>query len=617
MKSDSFLKKIKGYVKENRNMVLFHAVRIGLIVIALAAVVSTILLTTGKKRDQPAEAVTGEQPPEEKIEEEDEIPAEPQTQTLSKEDLSEDEDDPEIGQASDGEDLEVEIEKWITSMSQYEEEGTSYGIDVAKYQGIIDWQQVADAGIDYAMIRVGYRTQSTGVICEDSLAKYNLQEAIAAGLQVGVYFFSTAINEEEAREEAQWVLDLISRYPITYPVAYNCEGFHDAANRQYGMTKDERSQMAIAFLDEIAKNDYTPMFYASKSELTNSSDWNTEDLAGRYRIWLAYYPRNGVTTSGYEGEHAMWQYSNRGNISGISGSVDVNVAYFSYTQAAEAKSQTAPDRVEANLASLVEFTSVDEQVTAKETTNLRNEPSSRNADTIVAAIQNGEFVLRTGIGSNGWSRLDYNGQTVYAITSYLTTEAGNQGDSLEETTVKEDTQQEVQQPATFTETAADGSLITFRIVNETITSKDVTNLRSLPSTEAGEVVTTLSFGQNASRIGIGDNGWSKLQYGEQTLYAMTKYLTTDLNYKANVTPTLENPEGNMIFKEAGDRVTAKIEVNLRSVASQAEGDATVVAKLKAGEVLDRTGIAQEQGWSRLNYNGQTVYAVTSYLSVVE
>ena len=98
---------------------------------------------------------------------------------------------------------------------------TTHGIDVAKYQGTIDWEAAASSGIDFAMVRVGYRSKSDGTIVEDSNARYNLQEAQKYGIKLGVYFFSTAISEEEAVEEANWVADLIARYPITYPVAYD------------------------------------------------------------------------------------------------------------------------------------------------------------------------------------------------------------------------------------------------------------------------------------------------------------------------------------------------------------------------------------------------------------
>lgn len=114
------------------------------------------------------------------------------------------------------------------------------------------------------MIRVGYRTQKTGEIVADTNAKYNMQEAQANGIKIGAYFFSTAVTTDEAVQEADWVADYISQYQITYPVAFNCEGFENADSRQYAMTQSERTDMAIAFLNEIYNRGYTPMFYAAK-----------------------------------------------------------------------------------------------------------------------------------------------------------------------------------------------------------------------------------------------------------------------------------------------------------------------------------------------------------------
>ena len=139
------------------------------------------------------------------------------------------------------------------------------GIDVSRYQGVIDWNQVAASGVQFAMIRVGYRTQATGILNEDPFARYNLQEAQRVGLKVGAYFFSSAVNEAEAVEEALFTANIIDKYRITFPVAYDCEGFRNATHRQYALGKDIRTVLAVKFLDTIAARGYTPMFYASKN----------------------------------------------------------------------------------------------------------------------------------------------------------------------------------------------------------------------------------------------------------------------------------------------------------------------------------------------------------------
>ena len=153
----------------------------------------------------------------------------------------------------------------LSASSVAENSKLTFGIDVSKYQGTIKWDKVAAGGIDFAMIRVGYRTQKTGEMCVDTNARYNMQEAQKNGIKVGVYFFSSAVNETEAIEEADWVADYISKYQITYPVAFDCEGFTDSASRQYGMSSEARTKVAEAFLQEIYNKGYTPMFYAAMS----------------------------------------------------------------------------------------------------------------------------------------------------------------------------------------------------------------------------------------------------------------------------------------------------------------------------------------------------------------
>ena len=164
------------------------------------------------------------------------------------------------------------------------------GIDVSLYQGTIDWEKVAQSGVEFAMIRVGYRTQVNGIIVDDSNARYNLQEASKYGIMLGAYFFSSAVTKEEAIEEANWAADFISQYPITYPVAFNYEGFLNPENRQYGLTNTQRTEIALAFLRTIAARGYEPMFYASKSEMENDAQWEVSWIGEEFRIWVAQYP---------------------------------------------------------------------------------------------------------------------------------------------------------------------------------------------------------------------------------------------------------------------------------------------------------------------------------------
>lgn len=383
------------------------------------------------------------------------------------------------------------------------------GIDVSKWQGVIDWEKVKDAGVEFAIIRIGYRTQVDGTITEDPYAKYNLQQAQKHGIKLGAYFFSTAVSEKEAKEEAKWVVKFIGPYKITYPVIYNCEGFNDPNSRQYGMTKEERTRLVTVFLDYIKNKGYTPMFYAAKGELEQSRDWDTDTLTKKYKIWVAQYPDSidmDNPKCSYSGSCDMWQYTSNGSVPGIKGPVDLNIAYFGYEKEAEAKDDTPVEEATADPAALINFKEVNEIVTAKDVTNLRNIPSLENDSKVVAVLHYGDKAERTGIGDNGWSRLKYDGKTLYAITSYLTTDLN----------YKDNSKPTVENPEAG---------ITFTEVNEKVTAKIKTNLRLVPSTESDDtIVTAIEHGDIAVRTGIGSNGWSRVEYKGKVLYAVTSYL---------------------------------------------------------------------------------------------
>ena len=217
---------------------------------------------------------------------------------------------------------------------EYLNDSVTYGIDVSKWQGKIDWKKVKASGVEFAMIRVGYRSLSGGTLYEDPYAKYNLQQAQANGIKVGVYFFSTAINKKEVLEEARWVTQFIAPYSITYPVAYDCEEYNNRNYRHYSLSKNERTDLAIVFLDHVKSKGYSPIFYNSSSHLRNNSQWNTSKLNEKCEVWVAQWVDNFTPSSRseYNGPHDMWQYTARGKVSGIKGYVDLNVAYFGYSK---------------------------------------------------------------------------------------------------------------------------------------------------------------------------------------------------------------------------------------------------------------------------------------------
>lgn len=484
-------------------------------------------------------------------------------------------------------------------------ETVTFGIDVARYQGTIDWSQVAAAGIDFAMIRVGYRSLAEGIIKEDPNARYNLQEAQRCGIKIGVYFFSTAITEEEAEEEANWVAELIAPYSITYPVAYNCEGFGEPGNRQYTLTRAERTDFALKFLETIEKQGYEAMFYASKNEMENDAKWEVSRIEPEYKIWVAQYPVQpypDTRESDYSRTHHMWQYTREGTVAGIEAPVDMDVCYFGYEGISEPMSDEPPEIAYPDPEAMLTFEEVYEEVTAKIEVNLRSHPNQEEESQELYLLKNGEKAIRTGISANGWSRLEYEGQRVYAVTTMLTTD------------MDYDPSQETAPPAVDLD--GDGIVTEFKTVNETVTAKEATNLRTLPSTEHPdcEIVHKLLNGETVLRTGIDEKwGWSRLQYESQVCYAVSSMLTTELPKKTKDLSEQEAFVVTMAFNETSDAVTARIKVNLRNMPSTEDERSEVIYTLQNGDVAVRTGVAVKGEWARVEYKGMTLYCINNYL----
>ena len=430
-------------------------------------------------------------------------------------DLSVDENDPQE-EAVQEQGSQVDLAQLLVSERVQEQQRVTIGIDVSRYQGTIDWSQVAETGIDFAMIRVGYRSpEEDREIHADTNARYNMQEAQNAGIQVGVYFFSTASNQEEAREEAQWVAEYISQYRITYPVAFDCEGYEREDSVLYGLGKEKRTDIAIAFLQEIYAQGYTPMFYGSGYGMTDSNHWDMDRIEQSYKVWVSQYPAlpyPQTERSSYEGAYAMWQYTNQGSMPGISQPVDVNVAYFGYEDAADAVNGQPPDQAYADVEALMHFVETDETVTAKEATNLRDIPGQGQDSTVLWTLENGETARRTGVSDSGWSRLIYQDRVCYAVTHLLTTDLSGS----------------VEEPDNTGEPEGDGIKTVFTDCSELMTAKIETNLRALPSVTNPEavVVATIRYGDVVVRTGINaEVGWSRVEYGGQVLYCVSSYLT--------------------------------------------------------------------------------------------
>ena len=194
------------------------------------------------------------------------------------------------------------------------------GIDVSKYQKEINWQQVAQEGVEFAMIRIGYRGYGTGVIVLDEQAVKNIEGAKAAGIDVGVYFFSQAVTEQEAVEEARFVIDNIRKYDIKYPIVFDTEEIINDEARTKDLSVDELTDITIAFCEEVEKQGYTPAVYANLKWFTLYLDISRLD---KYHKWYAYYDNSLY----FPYKISMWQYSESGSVNGIEGSVDMNISF--------------------------------------------------------------------------------------------------------------------------------------------------------------------------------------------------------------------------------------------------------------------------------------------------
>ena len=194
------------------------------------------------------------------------------------------------------------------------------GIDVSYAQGVIDWNKVANAGIKFAIIRAAFRGYGTGRIVADEWFERNIKGATAAGIKVGVYFFSQAINETEGAEEADYIINQIKHYKVTLPVVIDTEYVSDSRARGNSISKTTRTAAVKAFCERSLQRGYTPMIYASTSWLNNQLDMSK---LSSYKVWVAQY-YNRVT---YTGKYQCWQYTSSGHVDGINTKVDMNYWY--------------------------------------------------------------------------------------------------------------------------------------------------------------------------------------------------------------------------------------------------------------------------------------------------
>lgn len=195
------------------------------------------------------------------------------------------------------------------------------GIDVSSHQGTIDWKKVKEAGVQFAYIRCGYRGYETGLINKDETFDYNISQAKANGIQVGVYFFSQAVSQKEAEEEAEFTLSCMKKYDIDLPVVYDFEKPGGIFARTYTQSKDVTTENAVLFCHIMQRKGYDAMIYNSTNLFEKL--FNLEYIQ-EFGTWVAHYNTPYPT---YPYTYQIWQYSDSGKIDGIDQAVDLDLMF--------------------------------------------------------------------------------------------------------------------------------------------------------------------------------------------------------------------------------------------------------------------------------------------------
>lgn len=221
----------------------------------------------------------------------------------------------------------------------------AHGIDVSEHQRNIDWKKARRAGVQFAIIRVGYRGVGSGSLNDDHYWRTNIRGALKAGIKVGVYIYSQAITPAEARAEANYVLKRIKGYNVSLPVVLDYEFFTATSGRLAlaHLTKRQGTDVCNAFCKTVENAGYTPMVYGNPDMF--ASHLYGEEIAKNYPIWLAHFGKNNGHEDGfatfYTGTYTYWQYTSVGHVPGISGYVDCNFWY--KTSETVKKSKAATD----------------------------------------------------------------------------------------------------------------------------------------------------------------------------------------------------------------------------------------------------------------------------------
>lgn len=200
------------------------------------------------------------------------------------------------------------------------------GIDVSKWQGDIDFAKLKEDGVEFVMVRLGFSGES-GSPSLDPKFEQNIKGADENGILVGVYFYSQAKSEETAKKEAEFIVEKIKSYPISFPVVMDYEWTSEVSS----LSAKNRTDIALSFASVVSEAGYEPMLYVPIKELEDTTLWEKERVMEKMMVWGALYDGEVYPEKNHPDEStsfAMWQYSNTGRKAGIYGNVDLDVSYF-------------------------------------------------------------------------------------------------------------------------------------------------------------------------------------------------------------------------------------------------------------------------------------------------
>ena len=238
-----------------------------------------------------------------------------------------------------------------------------FGADFSKHQGTIDWASVKQSGVEFVILRAAVRGYgSSGNLMTDSQIAANIEGALSQNIDVGIYVFSQAVTTEEAVEEAERALDIIKGYDIKLPVYFDSEysGAPNRTGRADGLTKAERTSLAIAFCETVRNAGYKPGVYASKSFFYNNLGYAAFQSRG-YEIWLAHHI-SSVTDFKYP--YNIWQYTSKGSIGGVQSEyADLDIAYYDYANDSDMSERGKNVMVTASSDDFLSFVNTEEKIT--------------------------------------------------------------------------------------------------------------------------------------------------------------------------------------------------------------------------------------------------------------